>query len=161
MPMKKRLSKKTARQAGHRPTGFRNAVQKHHGSVQKLGKKGFVRVKGEPGKKQVIELWDKQGVKRRKTVRFGKEKTMLSDGREVSFRKGHKKTRYDQKGRAVARGKVKRKVRQPRIAVETSQFSPTGFEIMTGRARKTVRRKTTRRTDKGKKTVKRVERKNL
>jgi len=133
--IKKRLSKNTMRIASHRPTTFERAKREHHGSVQKLpGTKGeFIKVKGEPGNRQVLKWWGPEGRRKQKWVQRGTQ-AFKEIGGDVShlINKGEERTWYNKKGAFEANYTVKRKGKQA-ISVTTPGAGPEADSIVIGR----------------------------
>jgi len=158
--IKRRLSKRARRNAKDRPTTFERALKEHHGSVQILpGTKGeFVKVKGEPGKKQVLKWWNSDGVRKQEWTHFGtQEFRAVGGGKPRKINKGEKRKWYGPKGEFRAKYVEKRKGRQA-IASFEADMGASGGTIIVGRPYIKEKLKSVERSPEGKRKMKRTRR---
>jgi len=122
------------RVAGHRPTTFEKAKREHHGSVQQLPgtKSEFIKVKGEPGKRQVLKWWGSDGARKQKWVLRGTQSFREIGGNATRvIDKGEERKWYGKNGAFNTKYNIKRKAKQP-ISVVSSGANPVSDSIVVG-----------------------------
>ncbi len=133
--IKRRLSKRARRNAKDRPTTFERALKEHHGSVQVLpGVNGeFVKVKGEPGKRQTLKWWRSDGVRKQEWTHFGtQEFRAIGSDKPIKVNRGEKRKWYGPKGEFQAKYVEKRIARQPIIPIE-AEMGASGGGLIVGK----------------------------